>query len=171
MKRKEIILIQAIICCMIFTFAKTAAMLMPDEMLPVKDRVKTKLEKNYTVDEVKDAGSELLETVKETPAVIAGAIHKANKLSEFGQPIDEASDRETACVYATNDGKVISSGISKELGTFIKIQHEESVSTYGNLETVMTVQGDKVKKGDIIGTYDKDSSKKFYYDLEENLQT
>lgn len=171
MKRKEIILIQAIICCMIFTFAKTATMLTPDALQPIKDRIKTQLEKNYTVEEAKEAGSELLETVKETPAVIASAVLKANKLSEFGQPIDEKSNQETVCVYATNDGRVISSGISKELGAFIKIQHEESISTYGNLETVLAVQGDKVKKGEIIGTYDKDSSKKFYYDLEENLQT
>lgn len=98
-------------------------------------------------------------------------IIQANQLGEYGQPIDEDTDKKVRCVYATNAGMVITSGISKELGSFVKIQHDTKISTYGSLTEVKVVQGDKVKKGDIIGTYESGSSKKFYYNLEENLQT
>ena len=168
---KEKIFTQAVICCMIFTVVKAGAFLHSDEMNRVKSAIKEQFEKNYTAEEVMETGSALLEKVKKAPAVIASSGVDANRLGEFGEPIDEDASMKVRCVYATNAGKVLSSGISKELGSFVKIQHDKRISTYGNLAEVKVVQGEKVKKGDIIGTYRSDSGKKFYYDLEENLQT
>ncbi len=171
MKYKEKIFLQVIVCCMIFTVVKAGSILNIKELDGIKNAVKEQFEKNYSVDEVKEAGSELLERAKGAPEVIASTIIQANQLGEYGQPIDEDTDKKVRCVYATNAGRVITSGIRKELGSFVKIQHDTKISTYGNLKEIKVVQGDKVKKGDIICTYESGSSKKFYYNLEENLQT
>lgn len=162
---------QTVICCMIFTLVKATDFINIDVIKNARTTVETRLEKNYTAEEVKQAGSELLERAKSAPAVITSAVLKANELGEFGQPIDEDTSMKTRCVYAVNAGTVTASGISGQLGSFVKIQHDKCVSTYGNLTSIKVIQGDKVKKGDIIGTYDKNSEKKFHYDLEENLQT
>lgn len=171
MNFKEKFFTQAVICCMFFTAVKATDFINIDTIKNARTAVETRLERNYTADEVKQAGSQLLEKAKDAPAVITSTVLKANQLGEFGQPIDEDTSLKTRCVYAVNEGSVVASGISGELGSFVKIQHDERVSTYGNLTSIKVIQGDKVRKGDIIGTYDKNSEKKFYYDLEENLQT
>lgn len=171
MKYREKIFLQVIICCMIFTVVKAGSILNIKELSGFKTSVKEQFEKDYSIEEVKEAGSALLEKAKDTPAAIASSVISANKLGEYGQPIDEDTSMKVRCVYATNAGKVIASGISKELGGFVKILHDTKVSTYGHLSEIKVVQGDKVKKGDIIGTYESRTNKKFFYDLEENLQT
>ncbi len=170
MKYKEKFFLQVIICCMIFTLAKAGGVLDIPSFDGVKTVAKEQLEKNYSIDEVKTSCRELLEKAKETPAVIASAIMQANELGKYGQPIDEDSNLKERCVYAVNAGEVITSGISKELGSFVKILHDTKISTYGNLSEIRAVQGDKVRKGDIIGIYKSDSDKDFYYNLEENSQ-
>lgn len=168
---KEKIFTQAVICCMIFTLVKATDFINIDVIKNVRTAVETRLERNYTAEEVKQAGSELLERAKSAPAAITSVVVEANQVGEFAQPIDEDTSLKTRCVYAVNSGTVTASGISGELGSFVRIQHEDRVSTYGNLTSIKVIRGDKVRKGDIIGTYDNDSEKKFYYDLEENLQT
>lgn len=170
MKYKEKIFLQVIICCMIFTLAKAGSIIDIQGLEGVKTTVKDRFEKNYQVDEVKAACAKLFEKAKETPAVIANAIMQANELGEYGQPIDEDSNLKERCVYAVSAGEVVASGISQELGSFVKILHDTKISTYGNLAEIKAVQGDKVRKGDIIGIYKSDSDKKFYYNLEENSQ-
>ncbi len=170
MKHKEKIFLQVIMCCLIFTLAKAGGVMDIKELEGIKTAAKEQLEKNYSVEEVKASCQVLFEKAKETPAVIASAIVQANRLGEYGQPIDEDADTKERCVYAVGAGEVVASGISKELGAFIKIQHEAKTSTYGNLSEIKVVQGDKVKKGDIIGIYESHSDKEFYYKLEENSQ-
>lgn len=171
MNFREKVFTQIVVCCMIFTTVKAGGILNIEKLKPLKEAAKESFGHHYTAEEVKAAGSELLERAKTVPTMITTAVESANELGEFGQPIDEDTNIKTRCVYATNGGEVISSGISKDLGCFVRIRHADSISTYGNLTTVKAVQGDKVKKGDIIGTYEKQSEKNFYYDLEENLQT
>ena len=171
MRYKEKIFLQVIICCIIFTLAKAGSTFDIKGFDGIKNAAKEQFEKNYSTTEIKSTCAKLLEKAKETPAVISSAIVQANKLGEYSKPIDEDSNAKVRCVYATNAGRVMSSGISKELGTFIKIEHEATTSTYGNLSRITVVPGDEVKKGDIIGTYETGGDKNFYYDLEENLQT
>lgn len=170
MKHREKIFLQVIICCAIFTLAKAGGVIDIEGLEGIKTAAKEQFEKNYSIDEVKASCQTLFEKAKETPAVIASAIVQANRLGEYGKPIDEDSDTKERCVYAVSAGEVVASGISKELGAFVKIRHEAKTSTYGNLSEIKVVQGDKVKKGDIIGIYESHSDKEFYYNLEENSQ-
>ena len=64
MKYKEKIFLQVIVCCMIFTVVKAGNILNIKELDGIKNAVKEQFEKNYSVDEVKEAGSELLERAK-----------------------------------------------------------------------------------------------------------
>lgn len=175
MKYKEKIFLQVIICCMLFTLAKAGGAIEIKGLADMKTAVKEEFSKDYSIGEVKTACREFFEKAKEAPAVITSAIIQANELGEYGQPIDEDSDTKERCIYAVSAGEVVVSGISKELGSFVKILHDTKISTYGNLSEIKAVQGDKVRKGDIIGTYKSDSEKKFYYNIEEisqeNLQT
>lgn len=171
MNFREKIFTQLVICCIIFTAAKAGEIVQIPALDSLKERAKGNFTRNYTLEELRTAASDLFEKAKTAPTAVSTAVVSANKLGEFSQPIDEEGSSELNCVYATSSGEVISSGISKELGSFVRIRHDSSISTYGNLSTVKVVQGDYVKKGDIIATYDKKSEKKFYYDLEENLQS
>ena len=51
----------------------------------------------------------------------------------------------------------------------VKIKHEDKFSVYGNLYTLTVVAGDKVKKGDIIGTFDSKGEEEFYYQLGDSV--
>ena len=43
------------------------------------------------------------------------------------------------------------------------------MSTYGNLSSISAVMGDRVKKGDIIGTFDSGDGEDFYYKLSDSV--
>lgn len=171
MNFREKVFTQLVICCIIFTAVKAGEIMQIAALDSLKEGARENFTRNYTLDEIKTAASDLFEKAKNAPTAVATAVISANKLGEFGQPIDEDAGSELTCVYAASSGEVIASGISKELGSFVRIRHDSSISTYGNLSTVRVVQGDHVKKGDIIAMYDTKAGKKFYYDLEENLQT
>lgn len=59
-----------------------------------------------------------------------------------------------SAVYAVSDGIVSDAGNSNEYGRYISISHSQSGlrSSYYCLETVLVKPGDKVRRGDIIGS-------------------
>ena len=59
-------------------------------------------------------------------------------------------------------------GENEEIGKYIKITHGDSgESLYGNLKSVNVTVPGRVKKGDIIGVYEKSEDKEFYYSFRE----
>jgi murein DD-endopeptidase MepM/ murein hydrolase activator NlpD len=57
-----------------------------------------------------------------------------------------------APVYATQDGRVATSGWKGSYGNTIDLEHALGVSTrYGHLSRIMVNKGDKIKKGQLIG--------------------
>mgnify|MGYP002794771938 FL=1 len=100
----------------------------------------------------------------------ANSADSANSADEMSSIRRAAESKTTRPVYAPADGIVLTSGIDKNLGMIVKIQHEKQISTCGNLCRVTVVQNDAVKKGDVIGYYDKTCGKDFYYDKEENYR-
>ena len=56
-------------------------------------------------------------------------------------------------IFATADGEVIYSKRQEMLGNCIKIRHKYGYQTlYGHLKKIVAEVGDKVRKGDVIGT-------------------
>lgn len=84
----------------------------------------------------------------------------------YGEPIDEYISGDTASVYSVRGGTVIDVGENEAMGKYVKIDHGgQAESVYGQCDTVCVKALERVKKGQIIGTYRKDNEKEFYYSL------
>lgn len=111
---------------------------------------------NYTLKDVKNAADRIIRFVSE-----AGLI-------DFGQPIDDKFAGKQTPVYAVAGGQVTASGENEEIGKYVKIVHGDgSESLYGNLKSVRVSVPAIVRKGQIIGIYEKTKDKEFYYSLKE----
>jgi murein DD-endopeptidase MepM/ murein hydrolase activator NlpD len=63
----------------------------------------------------------------------------------------DISNKMGTPIYATSDGEVSFMGYDTEYGKLIKIKHNNNFETrYGHLYNFMVVEGDKVRKGQII---------------------
>lgn len=100
---------------------------------------------------------------------VVSAVSKANTATKYGEPIDEKSDSNIKQVHAVAGGMIIASGKDKERGLYIEIKHDDAISVYGNLSDISVVESERVQRGEIIGSYDTDSEKDFFYELRENL--
>lgn len=108
-----------------------------------------------------ETAASLTERVVETAGHIAGG-------TSYGEPIDEEFSGSSTSVYAVAGGEVTSVGENEEIGRYVKITHgEKGESLYGNLSTTSVTVPSRVKKGQIIGTYEKSDEKQFYYSFNE----
>jgi len=70
----------------------------------------------------------------------------------FHKGTDIAAKRGTP-VIAPADGFVVKTGKDKGLGNFIIINHKGNITTkFGHLQDILVKKGQKVKRGDLIGT-------------------
>ncbi len=166
MKYNDKILVQAVACLAIFALIRGSAMIGGERIDKVKEEIAKQAQRDYSLEEIREAGSDLLMKAADAPASINTALTNASEAGKFSEPIDKTSDDKTSAVHATSGGEVIYSGIDRELGVCVKIKHDEKTSIYGNLHTLTVVTGEKVRKGDIIGTFDNTGEKDFYYHLE-----
>lgn len=166
----EKIITQCVLCCLVFVCAKGISFLPNEQVQKAQATVQRQLETHYTEDDWKRFASGFCRKIKKTPLAIANAVARANSADEMSSMRRAAESKTTRPVYAPADGIVLTSGIDKNLGMIVKIQHEKQISTCGNLCRVTVVQNDAVKKGDVIGYYDKTCGKDFYYDKEENYR-
>ncbi len=169
MNYRDKFLVQMMVCLAIFALIRGAAMIDNEGFSKVKSKAEEYLGKNYSAEEIKEAGAEFVDKIINAPAALTGVVLEANEINEFGAPIDEKDTDEVRAVHAVAGGKIIYSGIDKKLGLCIRIKHEDKVSTYGNLSDISAVTGERVKKGEIIGTFDGSSEKEFYYKLSEDF--
>ncbi|MFR7991118.1 MAG: M23 family metallopeptidase [Anaerovoracaceae bacterium] len=130
-------------------------------------KAKAMVMEEMSLEDVKSAGQDLSAALAGAPAKMVSLVSDANTASKYGQPIDEKSDTAIKQVHAAAGGMVISSGRDKEIGLYIKIKHEDAVSVYGNLSDIGVVESERVQRGEIIGSYDSDSGKDFYFDLQQ----
>lgn len=126
------------------------------------------MEVDYTSDDVKsmaeksrDMAVSVTSRVNESVGVIAGK-------PSYGQAIDEKFTGKQTSVYAVGGGEVTAVGENEEIGKYIKITHGDSgESLYGNLKSVNVTVPGRVKKGQIIGIYEKSEEKEFYYSFRD----
>lgn len=72
-------------------------------------------------------------------------------LREFHKGIDIAAVNGQA-IFATGDGLITFAGPKGSMGNMIVIDHGHGMATrYGHLKTLSKKQGDKLKRGDVIG--------------------
>lgn len=169
MDYKNKLLVQAVACLAIFALIRGSMMISAGGVVKARNSVIDKASKHYSIDDIKDSGSKLMIELADAPEAITAAITQADVAKGFGAPIDKESDEIITPVHSVAGGRVIYAGIDKELGLCIKIKHNEKTSVYGNLCTITAVTGDRIKKGEIIGTFDKSGDEEFYYNLEDDV--
>jgi len=71
-------------------------------------------------------------------------------------------------VDAVACGRVVAVGENEEIGRYVRIVHaNQSESLYGNLESINVEVPANVKKGQIVGIYNRAKAEEFYYSLNE----
>ncbi len=167
MNRKKIY--GQIIACMIISSVAIYGSSIKNETFSAGyQKVMNMVMQDMTWEEIKNAGTELSAALTDAPSQVVSLITEANTASRYGQPIDEKSDSPVKQVHAAAGGMVLSSGRDEEIGLYIRIQHEDAVSVYGNLADIGVVESERVQRGEIIGSYDTDCGKDFYFALQED---
>ena len=165
MNFREKVTAQIIASLMIFSSVKSVGMINWEPVNEMKAWVSSHINTNYTAEEVKAAASELLERAGSAGEVLASAVISANKAGQSDNVLGEADEKGIRVVYAPDGGDVVSVGISDELGMYVRIRHDGKISLYGNLADIAVLTGERVRKGDIIGSYDSNSVNEFIYEL------
>lgn len=123
---------------------------------------------NYTAADMKKAAGKTAEAFTGLNGKVEDAVDVITGKPVYGEPIDEDYERNEALVYAVGGGKVTAVGENEEIGKYIKITHgNQAESLYGNLKSVRVSTPVNVKKGQIIGVYEKVDDKDFYYSFKE----
>ena len=167
MDRKKKILVQTCICLGIFAVLQAGIHPSAENADKFWKKIEKAVRKNYTLAELLQIGQEAAETVASAPSKVNEAVLKANEKVQYGKPFDENSSEAVQPVYAVAGGKVLRAGIRNDIGMYIMIEHPVKISTYGHLCNAAVITGDRVKKGDLIGSYDAQGEKQFYFSLED----
>lgn len=169
MKIKEKLLTQTVVCMTIVALLEGAPLANTKNIALAKEKVNEELNRHYSVEDVKQIGRETLLNTLDLPETISNVIETANEISVGAYPIDKESSQDIKEVTAPTGGEVVFAGIDKELGICIRIKHYNKISTYGNLDSILVIPGDRIIKGEVIATYDSKSDKEFYYQLEDYM--
>lgn len=167
MERKNKLFVQIMLCLALLAAVKGAFLQDIHGFADMQEKIMQTLSRNFTLDEVADAGKKAASTVASVPTRVSSAILEANQLSQYGEPIDEDSADKIKPVYAVAGGTVLKAGVSKDLGMYVEVEHHDRISTYGNLCDLRVCSGDRIKKGDILGSFDATQEKEFYFELEQ----
>lgn len=169
MKYKEKLLTQTVLCLTMVALLRGTVFVTDSRIKDVRNTIETELKKHYTVEKINDKKDDILSKIVNVPDALNTLILAANEVSYYNYPIDESSEEEIVDIRAVAGGEVIYAGIHKDLGVCIRIKHQDKISTYGNLNTINVITGERVNKSEIIGTYSKTSNQEFYYQLEDNM--
>ncbi|MGN1414490.1 MAG: M23 family metallopeptidase [Anaerovoracaceae bacterium] len=171
MDRNSKVMIQAILCLGIFVSVQTGALPKEGKAGELLDKISNAIRENYTLAELLRIGQDTAEAVASAPARVNEAVFAANEKVQYGKPLDESEDEPIHQVYAVAGGKVLRAGIRDDIGMYVKVEHQDKISTYGHLSNAAVITGERVKKGDMIGSYDSSGEKEFYYVLEEKTSS
>lgn len=165
MRFRERLLKQLIICIIILAGVRSVEMVNMEPVKEMKAFISEHFQRNYTAEDIKNAGSHLLKEAETIHTSVTSAVVKANQPVRGEKTLGKADKNGIQMVYAVNSGTVAAAGMSKELGKYIKIETEtdNGIETYGNFYEMTVLTGDKVRKGDIIGTFDSSGKHEFIY--------
>jgi len=132
------------------------------------DAVLNYMSVSYSLDDVKNAADRTRTAAVSANSEIADTVGAIIGKTEFAEPIDEKYTGNQAAVYAVAGGQVTAVGESEEIGKYVRITHGDlGESLYGNLKSVSVTVPSNVKKGQIIGIYEKSDDREFYYSFTE----
>lgn len=160
---------QVTACLLILTAASYGGEIKNETFAKYYEKAKAMVMYQMSMEDVKSAAVSVSTALSGAPDKVVSAVAKINETSKYGVPIDEKSDEQIKQVHAVAGGVVTASGKDKEKGLYVEIRHEGGTSIYGNLEEISVVESERVQRGEIIGSYNTQNEKEFYYELSENL--
>ena len=164
MNFREKIVVQTVISLMIFAGIKSAGMIDVKLVNKTEAFFSEQYKKHYTPDTLKDVFSDAYENISEAHKTVTAAVVNANKQENDDNVLGTAGDNGIQVVYAAAGGKITNAGISKEKGYFVEVITDDYIYTYGNLAQISVVPEERVRKGDIIGTYDNNEYSEFFFE-------
>ena len=123
------------------------------------------MSRHYTVSDVTEGGKKAVMGLIKAPVIVTGHIIASQEEMTYGLPIDNLEKGETGSVYSVAGGLVIETGENEKIGKYIKLQHENAISTYGNCSKIYAKESEHVRKGQVIARFTYDGTKEFYYKL------
>lgn len=166
MNYREKLVMQTVICLMIFAGVRSASMIDIEVFNKAEKIVEEQFLKNYTADEISITMSEILDKATNIHKTVTAAVLKANEENISSQSLGKKDENGLQIAYAVSGGKVINAGISEAEGLYIAVKSDNYIFTYGNLNEISAVPGERIMKGDIIGTFDSKGKKEFLYTKE-----
>ena len=164
---KKVLVIQTAVCLLLFAAVQSGIHTKEGRLGDLIGRIADAVKENYTLAELLELGEAAEEAMVMAPGVIGDTLMAASELGTYGTPMDAESDDVIKNVYASAGGKVVKSGVSTGLGLYVIIEHPAKISTYGHLSNLRVVTGERVTKGDILGSHDSSQGEDFYYALED----
>lgn len=126
--------------------------------------IQSQMAAECTWSDVKKAGQKTAAAASILPDKVDETVQLVTGKPMLGEPIDEKRHGKRSSVYAVDSGQVVAAGEDENIGKYVRISHgKEGDSLYGNLEEILVKVPAKVKRGQIIGTYDNSSKQDFYY--------
>ncbi len=124
--------------------------------------------------ELEVMASTSIEKIKSVPTSIATAFKASDEKMAFSPPIDQVINDKSKeiVVYSIGGGTVSQVDENEKIGKYIKIVHENGMeSIYGSLNSVQVEDLNKVKKGQIIGTFENKENNALYFALLKDGKT
>lgn len=126
--------------------------------------IRAQMTAEYTWDDVKRTGRHVTAAAAGFPEKVSETVKLVTGRPMLAEPIDQTRHGKHSSVYAVESGMVVGTGEDETIGKYIRISHgKKGESLYGNLEKILVKTPVKVKRGQIIGTYDNSCKKAFYY--------
>lgn len=172
--REKKVLIQAALCLAILAAVNFPGV-KEDKLGDFLEKAAEAVRENYTLAELLQIGQETSAKLTSVPERINESVIAVNEDGIYGEPMDPAAEDENGDtpVYAAAGGRVLRCGLDQSLGLYVVIEHPDSgygkgkISTYGNLSDIRVVSGERVTKGELIGTFSLSGGEDFYYALED----
>lgn len=162
------IIIQSGLCIIVILALFVAKHSGNDSMENGAEVVVAHMSMSYSIEDMKEAGRKSMDAVSTISNKVGGAVDVITGRPVYGEPIDEKYKGNKTPVYAVAGGRVVAVGENEEIGKYVKIIHgDQAESLYGNLSSITVTTPESVKKGQIIGIYDKSNMVDFYYSLKE----
>ena len=163
MNLREKLIVQTVICLMIFAGVRTVSMSDIEIFNKAEEMVSGRFLKNYTIEDLKSIVSETINKasgIHET--VTTSVMQTGNDLLETS-PLGEKNEEGIQIVYGLTGGKITEAGINDEYGLYVKVEADGGTFVYGNMTDMAVVTGERIRAGQILGSYDSKSEKEFYY--------
>ena len=165
--KQRVFVLQTCICIAILFSVNHGMFAKENRLGEYADRISHMIEKNYSLADLLGLREEAGKQVSAIVSSIHEAVVASGGLSIYADPLGEVNEAGVQSVYAAAGGNVLMTGYGTDLGLFAVIEHPDKISTYGHLSQVRVITGERVAKGDILGSFEPSRGIEFYYEMED----